>query len=66
LTLYKVSVSPSSLYWSAGFLMDRAGDGKQRNPGSEASQPAQIKRLVVEFEAAEFCRDHGFAAACCI
>jgi hypothetical protein len=46
--------------------MDRAGDGKQRNPGSEASQPAQIKRLVVEFEAAEFCRDHGFAAACCI
>jgi hypothetical protein len=26
-------------YWSAGFLMDRAGDGKQRNPGAEASRP---------------------------
>jgi hypothetical protein len=35
-------------------------------PERKRRSRAQIKRLVVEFEAAEFCRDHGLAAPCCI
>ena len=46
--------------------MNRGGDGKQRNPGAEASRPRTDQAVAVEFEAAEFCRGHGLAAPFCI